>query len=218
MRVVCTLAWFDEDPALLVATVDSMGRAGVDHLIAADGAYRLYPGAKPSSPREQHQAIHDTAKKHGMGVTVHVPQRSWQNNEVEKRNFLMAAAHLIAVPGEDWIFPLDADETIAEANGYRAELAETRRAVCSVLYHEQGCQEVTHRRLFRAHPKGIRVERAHYYNVDGDGNVLWGPAQVPRQLLHMVVLHEPLKRERERDGRQDQYCEARMLDHAEVEM
>jgi hypothetical protein len=181
MRVVGLLSWFDESPSMLAASVAGMGEAGVDHLVAVDGPYKLYDhDGLPCSSREQHDTIISVAQQFGMGVTIHVPARAWENNEIEKRTALFAFGAAVATPYEDWFLVVDADEVIVHANGYRAELEQSKLDVCQVTHVGPDRGPTPEGRFFRAHPRGIRVEKAHWHYKNGDGDVLWGPGQVLR--------------------------------------
>jgi hypothetical protein len=57
LRLHGLLAFYDEPESSLLACVDALADAGVDHLVAVDGAYELFPDAKPASPVNQHAAI-----------------------------------------------------------------------------------------------------------------------------------------------------------------
>ena len=172
MRIIGLVSWFDEQCSWLAELVASMARARVDHVVAVDGAFGLYPEARGASPSEQTQTVLATALGAGMGVTVHVPADPWFGNEVEKRSFLFAAGHLVAEPGVDWLWVCDADEVIETAFGLRARLEASERDVAEVSLVGGGGQYPI-RKLFRAYPDGIRVEGYHARYVDGDGRVLW---------------------------------------------
>jgi hypothetical protein len=73
VRLIAALSWFDESPAWLSELVASLARAEVDHVVALDGSYALFPGAEAWSGTEQHDAIVHTARGCGMGCTLHVP-------------------------------------------------------------------------------------------------------------------------------------------------
>lgn len=219
MRLIALLSWFDERADWLAELVASMARAGVDHVVAVDGAYAMYPQARGNSDTEQAQAVTATALGAGMGVTVHVPQHSWVGNEVEKRSFLFAAGHLAAEPGVDWLWVCDADEVITQAAGVRDALEATSLDVAEVLLEEHVAQgefewnRAPIRKLFRAHPAGITVEGHHARYVDGDGGVLWDasrPVHVDAESLWDVrVLHRPAAREAYRTAKRHAYYERR---------
>lgn len=217
MRVIGLLSWFDELPSMLADCVASMGEAGIDHVVAVDGPYKLFPGTLPCSAQEQHHTITSVAQQYGMGVTIHVPGGAWENNEIEKRSTLFDLGHALAVPSEDWLFVLDADEVISDPGDYRAVLARTSNVVCAVTHLDSKRPPTWERRFFRAHPRGIRVERAHWLYVNGDRDVLWGPGQIDRHLTSMVVDHRWPNRTRERTRRRNEYYERRHEAQVEVE-
>lgn len=97
---------------MLAGCVASLAPAGVSHLVAVDGAYALFPGGKARSPLEQRQKVAMQAEV--LGLTLHVPDRPWAGNEVEKRTKLLALAYAVADPG-DWFLIIDADERISAA-------------------------------------------------------------------------------------------------------
>jgi hypothetical protein len=53
MRLIALLSFYDEPAEALAECVQSLARAGCDHVVAVDGAYALYPEGKPMSPIEQ---------------------------------------------------------------------------------------------------------------------------------------------------------------------
>lgn len=112
MNVYGLLPWFDERPSWLAACVTSMSRV-VDHVIAADGAYQLYPGGSSRSPIGQADAIVEAARAAGVGLTLILPTERWANNEIEKRNALLQHAELLAAD-DDWLFWLDADMVVRD--------------------------------------------------------------------------------------------------------
>lgn len=113
MKVIAALSWFEESPIWLSSLVSSTVGL-VDHFVAVDGAYFLYPDSikHPVSGPEQAEAIIQTAKALGMGATVHIPTGPWMGNETEKRTFLFQLANLHATPGDDWLFVVDGDDIV----------------------------------------------------------------------------------------------------------
>lgn len=225
MRLIALLNWFDERTDWLTELVASMARAGVDHVVAVDGAYGLYPQARGSSGSDQARAVIASALGAGIGVTVHVPQEAWAGNEVEKRSFLFAAAHLVAEPGKDWLWVCDGDEVITNAAGLRGTLERAAAVVGEVILWERaGDHEAGHspaRRLFLAHSGGIRVEHRHCRYVNGDGAVLWDAAipvdQVEAEPYWDVrVEHRAATRDAYRNMKRNEYCERRELLGAEA--
>jgi hypothetical protein len=202
-RIVALLSWFDEQPAWLAELVASMGRAGVDHVVAVDGAYGAYPDGTGNSGSEQAQVVAATALGAGMGCTIHIPSEAWAGNEIEKRTFLFALAHLVAVPDRDWLWVLDGDEVITESAGLKEALEGTDKQVATVNLWEGVCSgehentSMTLRMLFRAQRTGISVQGHHAHYRSGDGQVLWNACQPTNEtpvlpLERMVhVRHRP---------------------------
>jgi len=70
VKLVALLTWYDEPSWCLTELVASLAAAGIDHLVAVDGAYMLYPLARPQSPGEQAQAILAAAQGASVGVSL----------------------------------------------------------------------------------------------------------------------------------------------------
>lgn len=124
MRLFALLSYYDEPVSWLAATVASLSRIGVDHLIAVDGAYIHYPTAKPCSPIEQADAVIRAADAVGIGCTLVRPnQLMW--TEQEKRDHCFRVLETLATPMRDWVTIIDADEVIVEGSpAWRKTLAE----------------------------------------------------------------------------------------------
>ena len=121
MIVTAALVWYDERPEDLERCVRGMANIA-DRLVAVDGAYQRYPDAKVSSPREQTEIIMETARRVGLGVSVHIPNRLWLG-QVEKRSYVLSHAAL----GSDWIAIVDTDWVIrGDREEVRAELERQR--------------------------------------------------------------------------------------------
>lgn len=196
VRIIAALSFYDESPTWLAYTVASVAKL-CDHVVAIDGAYALYPiEPRGSSGSDAHDAIMRTAESAGMGVTLHVAQKPWQGNEVEKRNRLLKLACMEAEPG-DWVLVIDADEVVTEAPSREAvheHLAEPGARVASLAFGERHDHHAWQpvgapdwpedkilpdanspsrsrhriRRLFKADPT-LRLEGSHYhYRVTDD--------------------------------------------------
>lgn len=187
MKLVGVLSWYDEPVWCLTELVTSAARAGMDAIVAVDGAYALYPNGRPQSPAEQAQAILASAQGAGIEAVLHVPRDVWFGNEIEKRTFSFDLAHQIATPGEDWLWILDGDEVITEANGLRDALEETSLEAASVWMEEvnDGTREgiIPFRKFFRAQDSGIRCVNNHFTLQSGDGRLLYEGFQTPSEEL-----------------------------------
>lgn len=215
MKVVGLLSFYDEKANHLSASVGSLCRAGVDHVVAMDGAYQLYPDGTGYSGPEQHEAIRQACHDHGTGCTIVTPPGVWAGNEIEKRTALFRVGHALCDPYTDWMFVIDADEQITHASDWRDQLEHTTRDVGAVLHGEPGVRPRSERRLFRAHPDGIRVHGAHYFYIDGEQRVLWGPGQIDRELVDIQMLHRPRARTEARNIARNVYYEMRLQANAE---
>jgi hypothetical protein len=199
VRIVALLAWYEERTDWLAEVVASLAGATVDHLIAVDGAYRLFPQARGASSSPQADTINAVARGLGLGCTVHVPDGPWAGNEVAKRDAMFRLAHAVADPG-DWLWVIDADEVIRDATGVREHLEASPLDVAEVLLCERmsdgGPAYSPSRKLFRAQEGGIHVLCNHHTYTTADGRVLRGDGlQVPAEQLHDVrVEHRPAGR------------------------
>jgi hypothetical protein len=190
-RIIALLSWYDEHDQWLSACITSL-IPHVDHVIAVDGAYGLFPEAKPQSRSDQATAIVETCHAASIGLTLHRPQHVWIGNEIEKRNRLFRLAELEAEP-DDWYFVVDADCILEKApHDLRQQLADTEHDNATISVWERGdpyrnkarleyesttavpadCH-YTVRALFRAIP-GLHVAGAHYRYVTPDGRLQWG--------------------------------------------
>lgn len=217
MKVVALISWYDERPSWLAATVASLN-GFVDHIVAVDGAYALYPNAKPASTSDQAETIQDAATALGIGCTIHTPQTVWIGNETEKRSFMFSLAETITDP-TDWYFPIDADEVCTHiAPDARELLAETEFDAADINLwnrsvipdrddaHEKARRFVwenqdqhPHRQIFRA-LRGLRVEGTHYHYVTDDRQ-LWGdsPEEGLDLTQHIAIEHRNSQRTMARD-------------------
>jgi hypothetical protein len=195
LRLFALISWFDETPKFLSACVSSLALAGVDHVIAVDGAYFLLEDAKPRSGREQWDALHYTADALGMGITIHGPTRAWSGNEVEKRAFMFGLAESVSELHQDWWFVMDADQVVSDVpNDLHERLAQTDHDVGETMFWERMDPHETEakaeqarvldwphstqypiRNFFRALP-GLSITHNHFTYTLPDGRRLWGNA------------------------------------------
>jgi hypothetical protein len=177
MIVTAALAWFDEAPEDLDRYVRSLPIA-CDRLVAVDGGYDRYPGARVNSGAAERDAIEAAARDVGIDAEIIVPtDRVWRG-QVEKRSYLYS----LATEGSDWVFILDADHILHGIHeSFRHELATCGHDAVEVQFHttmnhdlpleqtastdwhsEYAGQTIWYRLLLRALP-GMRVERFHWY-------------------------------------------------------
>lgn len=197
-RIIGILSWWDESPTWLAATVASMARV-CDHIIAVDGRYALYEDSRNRSGLEQHEAIVETARGAGVGLTLHSSNRPWRD-EMAKRTHCFQLASSEARPFHDWLFILDGDEVLADAPSYLrtmlGELADEGINVVAADLHEiedphaneqksvisrRQERESEHHtpspRFWRAlHDMRVDGQHYHYTGIDETGErvVLWG--------------------------------------------
>lgn len=191
MRVFMLLNFYEESASWLAATISS-AKGLVDHVVAIDGRYMLFPDGEAQSRSDQATTIVEIAQSCGMGLTLHRKNELWIGNEVEKRTHLFKLALLDATE-DDWLFVLDADEVVTRCPGdTRKRLEETdlhaayvtawtredqhdnpkkERAAQQFNWEQKSTFPV--RKFFRALP-GLHCERNHYTYVAGDGTKVWG--------------------------------------------
>lgn len=229
MKLIALLSWYAENPAWLAACVASLEKAGVDHLIAVDGAYMLFPSGKAKSAPIEHAAVVETAHALGLGLTMHTPQTTFTGNEVEKRSLLFELAEQVAKPG-DWYMVMDADQVITEAPAdLKARLERTELDVAEVTFYETNDQGNPHLPpehrypvpiLFRALP-GLRVQGNHYTYALPDGRLLWGQGVPGREIAEALsvpdvrVLHR--NQHRHPDRTRDRHAYYRRRDELRIE-
>jgi hypothetical protein len=216
VRVVALLAWFDERPDMLAELFDSLAGAGADGIVAVDGAYAEYPGARATSGVGQAEAIMEVATANGMEAVVHVPRHPWAGNEIEKRTFLFDLGHRLTEPEADWFWVVDGDEVVLAAGALRDTLTVTDRHVAECKLSEPGGREWDMRMFFRAQPTGITVGPYHARYETGDGRVLWASCHRMEEdpaatVPGCHVLNRPLERDRQRNHARRQYAERAVL-------
>jgi hypothetical protein len=231
MQIVALLSWYEEDPEWLAAMVERLPLAGVDRLVALDGAYALYPGATAASDPAQKDALAVACREDSIALDLYTPRKPFKGNEVEKRSELFRLGEEVTAP-DDWYFVIDADELITDVpSDFRARLAATDLDVATVTFDEerdpdrpppslwQRKDSYPIRVLFRA-VRGLRVKTNHWTYVTPDGRRLWG--QNKRTLepaldcddLH--ILHRSDLRQEAR--RADQYTYYRTRDERKTEL
>lgn len=227
-RVVALLSWFEEHEGALAACVASLGGA-VDHVVAVDGAYALYPGGRAKSGAHQAEAIRETARALKMGCTIFEPQTVWRGNEVEKRSYMFRLAETLTTE-DDWYMVIDADELVTDWGGVnvKARLDETDKDVAQVtLWNRRPHlpaegpppffnpleQQEPLRMFFRA-IRGLHVSGMHFHYKCPDGRFLWADGAVeiaePEQLLDVRVEHRSLSRDPTRRQDSQEYYNRRV--------
>jgi hypothetical protein len=189
MRIIGLLNWYDEPTDWLSECVTSAARV-VDHLIALDGAYRLFPHDDPISPPDQADAIREAATAAEVGCSVVVPSEAWAD-EIAKRAYLFELGLGLATP-EDWFMVLDADVVITEAHGVHTSLRVTPfDAASSLLIEPRTTMRL--RNFFRALP-GLTVKDHHAHYVVGD-RVLFNGHYGPQEQAAEVYVYVDHTRE-----------------------
>lgn len=125
-KIVGILSWFDESPTWLAQTIASMGRV-CDHVVAVDGRYLHYDDSRVCSSIAEHDAIVQTARGCGMGVTLDVPTEPYAD-EMAKRTRSFQLAQLVATAHEDWFIVLDGDEVLTETPSKEGTIVELEKA------------------------------------------------------------------------------------------
>lgn len=220
MNIAAILSWYDEHPDDLRRMIHSL--AGLcDQIIALDGAYALYPDAKPYSPDEQLDTIEQAARDAGLLSYIEQPPEPWEGNEVGKRAALFDIARRRSA---DWVLRIDADEHIAHADSAQAR-ARLNHTTCDAAevtvtgIHPSGIERKAgntytgpHRMIFRLLP-ALTVLDVHWRYIDlHTGRDLWGPRdwQTPALDLTSTITIEHLPRTNQaRTERADAYYQAR---------
>lgn len=211
MNLIALLSWFDEPTPTLVDCLKALAVAGVDHVVAVDGRYALYPADHDQSHPNEYATIILACRELGMRCTIHQPDGPWERGEVEKRTFLFALGLSVAEPG-DWFWVQDADQVVMSVpDDFKARLEVTEHDVAEVEICDVVALQAnqpnwppyfTMRALFRAQP--ITVGPAHCMYRADDGSLLWGyecdGRMAPALDLSADVLveHRPNQRSMER--------------------
>lgn len=236
MRIVGVLSWFDESPSWLAAAVAGMGRI-VDTIVAVDGAYALYPGARARSLPQQGEAVMIAAEAAGVGCIIHRPRDVWFGNEVEKRNHTLDLAGTVC-DEDDWVIVFDADLHMLQCNPalIRHELESTDCVVATYtvldgkdfLADDKLADYVKHRPIdsewttrtrdiYRWHPT-LRYGPLHWSvsrRLDGETVWLRGPFEERYQAdplrldASLVCYHRTMDRMRSRRETADAYYQIR---------
>lgn len=195
------MCWADENPLWLTAAVTSIAPL-LDHLVALDGKYMLYPGAmqQPSSDVMQSMAVLEAASACNLGVTLHRPSEPFMGNEVQKRQLSIDLAMHFAESEDDWCVVFDAD-MVARHNGLasaRADLEQSDHLVAEYARYEdpadEGCTPI--RGIYRL-VSGLTYGPAHYCisapTSDGDRVWLWGNPNLQEPYVDALDLTQTLK-------------------------
>jgi hypothetical protein len=204
------MSFYDEPIETLIASIATLPLAGVDHLVALDGRYKLYPGDSAVSDANQHAAIVMTCRELGIACTLHAPTEPWAG-EPEKRTALFALGWALADDG-DWFLIHDADMFVTEApDDLHERLEHTDRQVATFEVLDTVAKRINVPNmpptfefcgLYRAQPILVGPHHAQYRTADGQH--LWvgnGEASpVPNLDLSSTVRveHSPDRRPVER--------------------
>ena len=223
VKITACLAWYMEPPAFLTRCVESL-RGLADELVAYDGAWDLWPDARPFSSDDEYTAIHEAAESIRLPYTIYEPDTTWAS-QVEKRAALMLEA---GETGADWLLVIDGDEWIETHHGaaVRAALESTPCDVATIMHKRVTGYDAVNtpgaiRRLYRANT-GVTVDTAHNGYRTSDGRWLHGDSAAVRlepacDLSGMVLLHhEHNNRGVGRDRARQVYRQARLAQRTEA--
>jgi hypothetical protein len=188
MRLIAILIWYDEPNAVLGQCIAGLQYAGVDHVVALDGKYELFPGDAFLSSPEQQGLVALACRSLGMGCTLYIPPATWPG-EVEKRNHSFNMALAEAYP-DDWFVVVDADIVITLVPGdLKARLAATECDTAAVQVRDMSAAAAQRadwpeyfdiRPFFRAQP--IQTIGNHHSYTTMDGRKLWGAMGEPTDM------------------------------------
>ena len=191
MKLVGLLSWFDEPPHDIERCIRSFHACGMSHLVAVDGAYGLFPDARPVSDSRQHETIAAVCNELAIDLRLFLPPDVWAT-ETEKRAMLFEIAELqFDTTAEDWFVVIDADEYVPDPVDLRPLLAPISYVAADLHVDEPSgggnpAQSFDIRKLFRALP-GLTVCFNHHTYAAGD-TVLWGYGQVESADLSQVTV------------------------------
>lgn len=181
MHLIGLLAWFDEPPEILARCLVGLACGGVDHVVALDGRYALFPTDRDVSSPNEYAAILLGCRELGIACTISQPSGPWMGGEVEKRTALFAAGLAVSRPG-DWFWVQDADQWTTECpDDLKDRLAATDLDAAEVMMLDKVAEAAavanwparfSLRSLFRAQPIVVRTNHVNY--MTADGRHLWG--------------------------------------------
>lgn len=224
-RLIALLSWFDEPDAVIGQCLTGLQYAGVDHVIAVDGKYKLFPGEDYLSSAQQQGLVVLACRSLGMGCTLYVPTAEWPG-EVEKRNHLFNIGLTEAYPG-DWFFVVDADIVVTNIPAdFKQRLANCPADIDTVAVKVRDMSAAAAQRpdwpeyfdirpFFRAQP--IQTIGNHHTYTTLDGRKLWtargeeaGEPEPALDLRDVVeIQHRPGARGQDRQLSQAAYYGAR---------
>lgn len=188
-----------------------MAAMGIDHVIALDGAYALYPNGTASSHPNQHAAITLACRSLGLGLTLSTPAHVWAGGECEKRTALFALGWAVAQAG-DWFVIQDADMVACKwPADLKAQLQDTDNDAAEVEILDVEAQRANRldwparfefRGFYRA--QSITVGPRHCVYRDANGDSLWNgndyddPLPVLDLTGSVLFEHRPDRRSLER--------------------
>jgi len=202
VKIIALLAFYDEDPGMLVRCMTSLSKC-CDHVVALDGAYYLFPDGRRNSDPGATSAIGWGALL-GMGVTLSIPEDVWKGNEVEKRNALFKLGNAIAEEG-DWFLVVDADMVVESVPSDLRTILEGTDCEVGTYWLRDGEYGGRHpiRLFFRAAPD-LHVSKTHYGYRRGD-SYLWETGGMPAVPTDLIIEHVGHQRSAERNARGDEF-------------
>lgn len=233
MKIHALMSWYNESPTFIASAVASIA-PHVDHVIAVDGAYALFPDAQPRSDRLEAETIQAICDGAGISCTIHRPATVWYGNEVEKRNQLFKIASAFSEPFVDWYWILDADCIITSTpSNLRARLEAAEEWSVDVALWERRDHLGDHPDVARAMSlpthsaipntclfrvlKDMQVIGTHYvyggFRPDGEWVYAWAPHIMgPQPVLKMPeirVEHRSIYRDKYRRDLSHTYYQTR---------
>lgn len=221
MNLVAMMSFFDEDPILIKRSVRGLARLGVTRIVAADGAYDLFPGGRPSSSQEQIDVLRQACLERRVMLDLYQPDEVWAGNEVEKRQFMLDRATECAYE-DDWLVIWDCDYRFIDGmppSWIEDELSATDRDVATISFTENKNalmnSDFYPMAMFMRAQQGIAMDGNHHTYLLPDGRrsqVLRRSVENEAEVLHLPeikVLHDVHQRPIARRALQAAYYEQR---------
>jgi hypothetical protein len=206
---------YDEGREMAYGLVETLVGLGVRRMVVVEGPYALYPHrTRLHDGYAERAMLYEAAVVFGSMDLVSDSRRSWDGNEVEKRQRALEIGLALSGP-DDWLLVWDADFRAVDPVDLREFIGETGpyRYVDFMISTEGAEERWRNRPLLKAVP-GMRYVANHHSIRYPDGEVISTGLVEPymalgKALCTTEILHVRQSRPTERLERQQAYYDVR---------